>query len=100
MIKRKGGVKMKYKRRDPKEKARIVLEYLTTHNTAEICNKYGIHQNQLYRWKDEFLNNAHRAFEANGVTRREQKLLKEIQELKSIIGELTLELKKTENELY
>jgi len=118
MIKRKGGVKMKYKRRDPKEKARIVLEYLTTHNTAEICNKYGIHQNQLFlqrrilwnRWKDEFLNNAHRAFstiggftfgeEANGVTRREQKLLKEIQELKSIIGELTLELKKTENELY
>ena len=88
------------KRRDSKEKARIVLEYLTVHNTAEICNKYGIHQNQLYRWKDEFLNNAHRAFEVNGVTRREQKLLKEIQELKSIIGDLTLELKKTENEMY
>jgi len=91
---------MKHKRRDSKEKARIVLEYLTVHNTAEICNKYGIHQNQLYRWKDEFLNNAHRAFEVNGVTRREQKLLKEIQELKSIIGDLTLELKKTENEMY
>ena len=99
---------MKHKRRDSKEKARIVLEYLTVHNTAEICNKYGIHQNQLFlqrrilwnRWKDEFLNNAHRAFEVNGVTRREQKLLKEIQELKSIIGDLTLELKKTENEMY
>jgi len=91
---------MRYRKREPKEKARIVLEYLTTHNTAEICNKYGIHQNQLYRWRDEFLNNAHRVFEANGVTRREQKLLKEIQELKSIIGELTLELKKTENEIY
>ena len=91
---------MKYKKRDPKEKTRIVLEYLTTRNTAEICNKYGIHQNQLYRWRDEFLNNAHKAFEVNGITRKEQKLLKEIQELKSIIGELTLELKKTENELY
>ncbi len=91
---------MKYKKRDPKEKTRIVLEYLTTHNTAEICNKYGIHQNQLYRWRDEFLNNAHKAFEVNGITRKEQKLVREIQELKSIIGELTLELKKTENELY
>ena len=56
--------------------------------------------NRAYRWRDEFLNNAHRAFEENGVTRREQKLLKEIQELKSIIEELTLELKKTENEIY
>jgi transposase-like protein len=91
---------MKYKKRDPKEKARIVMEYLTTHNTAEICNKYGIHQNQLYRWRDEFLSNAHKAFEVNGITRKEQKLLREIQELKSIIGELTLELKKTENEIY
>ena len=91
---------MKYKKRGPKEKTRIVLECLTTHNTAEICNKYGIHQNQLYRWRDEFLNNAHKAFKANGITRKEQKLVREIQELKSIIGELTLELKKTENELY
>jgi transposase-like protein len=85
---------MRYKKRDPKEKARIVLEYLTTHNTAEICNKYGIHQNQLYRWRDEFLSNAHKVFEVNGITKKEQKLLREIQKLKSIIGELTLELKK------
>jgi len=91
---------MKYKKRDPKEKARIVLEYLTTHNTAEICNKYGIHQNQLYRWRDEFINNAYKAFEVDGINRKEQRFLREIRELKSIIGELTLELKKTENELY
>lgn len=91
---------MKYKKRDPKEKARIVLEYLTTHNTAEICNKYGIHQNQLYRWRDEFINNAYKAFEVDGINRKEQKFLREIRELKSIIGELTLELKKTENGLY
>jgi hypothetical protein len=34
------------------------------------------------------------------MSQREQRLLKEIQELKSIIGELTLELKKTEVEEY
>jgi len=98
---------MKYKKRGSKEKTKMVLEYLATRNTAEICNKYGIHQNQLYRWRDEFINNAYKAFEVDGINRKEQKLLREIQELstgggsfgKSIIGELTLELKKTENEL-
>ena len=69
---------MRYKRRDAKEKVKIVLEYLTTHNAAQVCNKYGIHQNQLYRWRDEFLNNAHKAFEVNGITRKGQKLLREI----------------------
>ena len=57
-------------------------------------------------WRDEFLNNAHKAFEANGITRKEQKLVREIQELstgggsfgKAIIGELTLELKKRETD--
>jgi transposase-like protein len=48
------------------------LEYLSTHNTAEICNKYGIHQNQLYRWRDEFLSNAHKAFEVNGITSKDK----------------------------
>ena len=91
---------MKQKRRDAKEKARIVIEYLSTRRVAEICNKYGIHQNQLYRWRDEFLSNAHKTFEVNGITKKEQKLIREIQELKSIIGDLTLELKKTENKLY
>jgi transposase-like protein len=91
---------MKVKRRDAKEKAKIVLEYLRDGNTAEICTRYGIHQNQLYRWRDEFLKNAHKSFEVNRMSQREQRLLKEIQELKSIIGELTLELKKTEVEEY
>jgi len=44
------------------------------------------------------LKNAHRAFEVNGVTKKEDGLSKEIKELKSIIGELTVELKKTEEE--
>ena len=90
---------MKPKRRDAKEKVKIILEYLNTHRVAEICNKYSIHQNQLYRWRDEFLSNAHKAFEVNGITKKEQKLIREIQELKSIIGDLTLELKKTDKEI-
>jgi transposase-like protein len=81
-----------------RDKTKVVLEYLRTQKTGEICTKYEIHQNQLYHWRDEFLKNAHRAFEVNGVTKKEDSLFKEIKELKSIIGELTVELKKTEEE--
>jgi hypothetical protein len=35
--------KNEVQKRDPKEKAKIVLEYLTTHNTAETCRQTGIH---------------------------------------------------------
>jgi len=89
---------MRRRRWKPQDKAKVVLEYLRTQETAEICTKYEIHQNQLYRWRDEFLKNAHKAFEVNGFTKKEQGLSKEIKELKSIIGELTVELKKTEVE--
>ena len=89
---------MERRRWSSKEKTRVVLEYLRIQKTAEICTKYEIHQNQLYRWRDEFLKNAHKAFEVNGFTKKKQSLSKEIKELKSIIGELTVELKKTEEE--
>ena len=82
------------------DKAKVVLEYLQTQKTAEICTKYEIHQNQLYGWRDEFLKNAYKAFEVNGIERKEEGLLREIKELKTIIGELTVELKKNGGEEY
>jgi transposase-like protein len=91
---------MKRRKWRAQDKAKVVLEYLQTQKTAEICTKYEIHQNQLYTWRDEFLKNAHRAFEVNGDTRREQSLAKEIKELKTIIGDLTVELKKNDGEGY
>jgi len=91
---------MKYRKWSSRDKTRIILDYLRTQKAAEICTKYGIHQNQLYRWRDDFLKNAHKAFEVNGITKKEHNLSKEIKELKSIIGELTFELKKMEGEEY
>ena len=65
---------------------------------SEICNEYGIHQNQYYTWRDKFLSEAHRAFESDREGGEVNRLRKKNQELKQIIGSLTVELKKTEDE--
>jgi len=49
---------------DSKTKAIIVLEGLSGKAVGELCNQYQISQNQYYQWRDKFLAEAHRAFEA------------------------------------
>jgi len=39
---------MKRRRWDSKTKTKIVLEGLSGRPVSEICNEYGIHQNQYY----------------------------------------------------
>ncbi len=89
---------MKRRRWDSRTKTKIVLEGLSGRPVSEICNEYGIHQNQYYTWRDKFLAEAHRAFEPkkNGV--EVNHLRKKNQELTQIIGSLTVELKKTEDD--
>jgi len=47
---------MKRRRWDSKTKTKIVLEGLSGRPVSEICNEYGIHQNQYYTWRDKFLS--------------------------------------------
>lgn len=82
------------------EKTKIVLELLKGVPISNVCVQYQVHQTQIYRWRDEFLANAHKAFETNGIDKKEQGLTRQIRELKSIIGDLTVELKKTEESAY
>jgi transposase-like protein len=86
---------MKRRRWDSKTKSKIVLEGLSGRPVSEICNTYGIHQNQFYTWRDKFLSEAHRAFESKKDGVEVNRLRKKNQELKQIIGSLTVELKKT-----
>lgn len=91
---------MKYRKRDPGFKAKVVLEGLEGKiPLAELCNKYQIKQSQYYYWLNEFQKHGHRLFENTKPTKKEQKLQEEVKKLKSIIAELSIELKKTELEL-
>ncbi len=86
---------MQRRKWDSKTKVQIVIQGLKGRTVAEICSEYQISQNQYYQWRDQFLSNAGKAFETAKQSRREERLAKENERLKSLIGELTLELKKS-----
>lgn len=78
------------------KKALIVLSGLKGQCVASICTEHGISQSQYYQWKDQFLSNASKAFEIEKVSAKQARLECENQKLKGLVGELTLELKKSE----
>ena len=83
---------MKRRRWDSKIKAKIVFEGISGRPVSEICNEYGIYQNQYYSWRDQLLNKAHSVFETNkGKGGELERLLRERAELKQIIGALTVD---------
>jgi transposase-like protein len=90
---------MKRRKWDSKTKARIVLEGLSGRSISELCSEYEISQNQYYIWRDKFLKDSHKAFENQENGREVERLKKKSAKLERIIGRLTVELKKTEDEL-
>ena len=87
---------MKRRKWGSKEKARIVLEGLRGRSVAELCKEYGISSAMYYKWRDQFLDNASQAFETGGNAKREARLAAENKKLKGLVGELTMELKKSD----
>ena len=90
---------MKRRQWDSKTKAKIVLEGLSGKPISEICSQYQISQNQYYQWRDKFLSESHRAFEGKAEGSELSRLKVKNQRLQQIIGALTVELKKSEDEL-
>ena len=89
---------MKPRKWDGKTKARAVLEGIKGRKVAEICNDYQISQAQYYQWREQFFSNLDKPFEAKKATSKEERLKSEVQKLRSLVGELTLELKKSDEE--
>jgi len=90
---------MKRREWTAKQKLQIVLDGLKNQiSVSDLCSKYSVTQGQYYKWRDQLLNNAEKAFETN-PDKALVEAKKENHRLKSIIGTLTVELKKTELEL-
>ena len=87
---------MKRRQWKAETKAMIVLEGLKGRSVAELCNTHQISQAQYYQWRDQFLANANRAFETQTLDQRLTHLQRENAKLKTVIGDLTVELKKNE----
>ena len=90
---------MRRRRWKPEQKALIVLEGLKGRPIGELCAEHEISQGQYCQWRDPFLANASRAFEPAGAPQRQGRLERENARLKSLVGELALEPKKSEEVL-
>ena len=95
--------KTKRKLRSKEEKARIALETLKEERPlAEIASQYGVHPNQITRWKKQLIQNAGEAFSNDNNNAKERELEKYQDELFKEIGKLRVEnefLKKKLNHL-
>jgi len=67
-------------------------------SVAEICSELGVTSNTYYRWRDKFLSEAHKAFDSKKDSSEIELLRKKNKELTKIIGSLTVELKKIEED--
>ena len=78
-----------------KKKAQIVLEILKEERTIpQIASEYGIHPNQLYRWKGQALEGLPNLFEDDRKTEKALRAAheRELNELYAEIGRLTTQL--------
>jgi transposase-like protein len=73
-----------------------VIQGLQGRPVAELCNEYQMSQSLYYQWRDQFLANASKAFDVPQSHRKESRLVREKARLKALVGELTLELKKSD----
>ena len=87
---------MTRKRWDSKTKWLIVVEGLKGRSVVDICTDHGISQSMYYKWRDQFLSKGHEVFNSAKIDQKQQRLARENQRLKNLVGELTLELKKND----
>ena len=84
---------MKRRKWESRQKFEVVLAGIKSGKISEICNQYQISQAQYYRWRDEFFKKGPKVFEMNGKDKEQERLKKENTRLKTIIGDLTTDLK-------
>lgn len=75
------------------QKLTIVLAALSDRQSvAEIARQHGVNENQIYRWKDQFLESGRQGLNGSKAQTADQRLEAENEQLKKLLGEKTLEL--------
>ena len=75
------------------QKLTIVLSALRDrHSVAELSRQHGVNENQIYRWKDQFLASGRQGLSGSKAQTADQGLQAENDQLKKLLGEKTLEL--------
>jgi transposase len=84
---------MAKKKWSPEQKQKIVLAGLKNEmSIAELCRRHGVSDALYYKWKKTFLESGLNGLKSNGkVTSGEAALQRENEDLKALIGELTVE---------
>jgi len=77
---------------DARKKAKIVLEGLMGGCVNDLCRSHDLRPGQYYKWRGQFLEQCHQIFEKRPNLSSESELVAENEELKKLVGELTLEL--------
>ena len=76
----------------PEFKAKVALAAVRENATVpELAKQFGLHPNQIYTWKREFIENAARAFMNGGAPKGESQSGEREEQLLKKIGELTVE---------
>jgi len=89
---------MKRRKWDSKVKSEIVIQGLKGKPVSEICTEHEISQAQYYQWRDQFLSQSHKTFESKTQSQIEARLKQKNKYLTQLVGELTAELKKSDEE--
>lgn len=90
---------MKRRKWTNQQKLQIVLEGMGNKVAlAQLCNEHQISQAQYYQWRDKLLKEGGKVFERGGAESEAEHLRRQNHKLKAIIGELTVELKKSDEE--
>lgn len=75
------------------EKLGIVLAVLSERQSvAEIARQHGVNENQLYRWKEQFLAGGRQGLNGTKAQTVDQRLASENNQLKKLLGEKAVEM--------